>query len=97
MFIRAQKVIRGSDGNILSGSASLYSTEYLPNPGNSRKNHSKQKVIEKLGKILWMDEHDNKRGIFLSPTRGIVYYDVELDQFSCFLQAPFAESCKTVL
>lgn len=77
-FIKAQKVIRDSDGNIVSGSAAVVDAVYI---GTGQKNHSKQVVREKLGKVLFLSE-DKKTGIFLSPTRGLVKYDSRKDTFN---------------
>ena len=52
MFIRPQKIVRGENGVIQSGSASLMKNKYVPNPeGNHKKSHSKQVVVERLGEI----------------------------------------------
>lgn len=77
-FIKAQKVIRDTDGNIVSGSASIVDTVYV---STGRKNHCKHTVRERLGKVLYLSE-DGKNGIFLSPTRGLVEYNALNDSFS---------------
>lgn len=74
-FIKCQKIIRDSTGSITSGSASIIDTSYVP----GEKYHSSQKVREKLGRVLYLE---GKRGIFDSPTRGLVEYDSETDSFS---------------
>ena len=76
-FIKAQKVIRDENGKITSGSAAIVDTVYV---STGQKNHSKQIVREKLGKILYLSE-DRKNGIFMSPTRGLVKYDALSDTF----------------
>lgn len=76
-FIRVQKLVKDKDGNINSGSAVIVDVEYVKN----EKYHSKQTYRERLGKILYLAE-DNKSGIFLSPTRGLVEYDVTTNIFT---------------
>lgn len=77
-FIKAQKVVRDADGNIISGSAAIVDAVYV-NTGT--KNHSRHVVREKLGRILFLSD-DKKQGIFLSPTRGLVEYSSVSDAFS---------------
>ena len=48
-FIKAQKIVRNSDGCILSGSASVVDTVYIK---TGRQDHSKHVVRERLGKVL---------------------------------------------
>lgn len=79
-FIRCQNVKRGPDGRILSGSASIIDVTYT-GAREGVKGHSKQSVRESLGRILALAD-DRRSGIFLSPTRGIVSYDVERDEFA---------------
>ena len=82
MFIRPQKIVRDENGVIRSGSASLVKNEYVPNPeGNHKKSHSKQVVVERLGEVIWMPPDDKRQGIFNSPTRGLVFYDLNTDVF----------------
>ncbi len=45
------------------------------------KYHSSQQVRERLGKVITLAE-DRKSGTFLSPTRGLVEYDVRTDTFT---------------
>lgn len=75
--IKAQKVVRDENGNIVSGSASIVDTIY----GNYGAYHSKQQVRERLGKVIYLSR-DKKTGIFLSPTRGLVQYEADSDTFS---------------
>ena len=83
MFIKFQKIVRDDTGAILSGSASLMTTSYVRNKdGNHKKSHSKENVVEKLGKVIWKDQNNRKEGIFLSPTRGLVFYNAVTDSFS---------------
>jgi len=83
MFIKLQKIVRNDTGTIVSGSASLMLTSYVRNKeGNHKKSHAKERVVEKLGKVIWMDQLNRKQGIFLSPTRGLVFYDATTDVFS---------------
>ena len=77
-FIKAQKIVRNSDGGILSGSASVVDTVYIK---TGRQDHSKHVVRERLGKVLYLSE-DRKSGIFLSPTRGLTEYSALSDTFS---------------
>lgn len=76
-FIRTRKLKYDTDNKIISGTAAIIESHYIP--GNV-KHHSKQVVREKLGKVVEL--YSNKRGLFLSPTRGLVIYDSELDEFS---------------
>jgi hypothetical protein len=76
-FIKVQKLVRDSDGSIRSGSASIMTTEY----DRSIKGSSRHRTREKLGKIISIDE-ERKRGVFLSPTRGLVAYDSVRDSFT---------------
>lgn len=76
-YIKAQKIIRDKNGVIISGSASIIESEYVPDTPY----HSKKHVREKLGKVLYLSE-DKKSGIFLSPVRGLVRYDAQTDSFS---------------
>ncbi len=76
-FIKTQKIVRTEDGTIISGSAAIVDSVYV---NTGRKDHSKQEVREKLGKVLFLSS-DKKSGIFLSPTRGLVEYDSRLDSF----------------
>lgn len=77
-FIKVQKLVRNDAGVILSGSAALVDTVYVKT-GN--KNHSKQVVRERLGKVITLSE-DKKSGTFLSPTRGLVEYNALTDTFT---------------
>ena len=82
MNIRYRNIQRNENNVIISGSASLVENFYFPNPeGNRNKNHTKQKVIEQLGKVVWKEE-DGTCGIFNSPTRGLVFYDLNKDEFT---------------
>jgi hypothetical protein len=76
-FIKVQKLKRDNFGHIISGSAAIVKTVYTKN----QKFHSKQTVSEKLGKVIYLAD-DKKSGIFLSPTRGLVEYNVNSDSFS---------------
>ena len=58
-FIKAQKIVRDENGTITSGSAAIVDTAYV---STGQKNHSKQTVREKLGKVLYLSE-DRKSGI----------------------------------
>ncbi|MCH4034270.1 MAG: transposase [Lachnospiraceae bacterium] len=76
-FIKSQKIVRDESGNITSGSAAIVDTKY----GDFGSYHAKHTVREKLGKVIWLSS-DKKSGIFLSPTRGLVEYNVQTDTFS---------------
>jgi len=78
-YIIAQKVVRDGDGKIVSGSASIQESVYIKD--DEKKYHSKHIVREKLGKVLWLSD-DKKVGIFMSPTRGLVEYDSNRDEFN---------------
>lgn len=76
-FIKTQKLVRDENGTIINGSASIVDTKY----GNYGSYHAKHSVREKLGKVIWISD-DKKKGIFLSPTRGLVEYSSSIDEFS---------------
>ena len=76
-FIKTQKLVYDEKGNITSGSAAIMDTIY----GKFGSYHAKHTVRERLGKVVFLSE-DKKSGVFLSPTRGLVQYDVESDSFS---------------
>ena len=75
--IKIQKLVFNDDGSIHSGSASILVSSY----DKSIKGHSRKTVREKLGRILYINE-GHTCGIFLSPTRGLVEYDAEKDEFA---------------
>lgn len=76
-FIKLRKMVYDSDGAIVSGSAALCDTQYIP----GQKYHSRQIIRERLGKVLWISE-DRRTGIFLSPERGLIQYSANSDTFS---------------
>ena len=76
-FIRTRKLKYDNENHIISGTAAIIECHYIP--GNVR-NHSKQVVREKLGKVVEL--YSKKCGLFLSPTRGLVVYNSETDEFS---------------
>lgn len=76
-FIRIQKKIVDENQNIVGGIASIRKTIYDKN----NKYRNKQITIEKLGQVLYLS-NDKKRGIFNSPLRGIVEYDVTTNEFT---------------
>lgn len=86
-FIRTRKLKYDSENRIVSGTAAILESHYIP--GNV-KHHSKQVVREKLGKVVEM--YSKKRGLFLSPTRGLVVYDATTDTFSDPLTKDEAET-----
>ena len=79
-YIHVQKLVLDEDGRIKSGSASVMESVYEPNKDGSKKGHSKHVQREKLGKIVWLSE-DRRKGVFLSPTRGLVEYCADCDGF----------------
>ena len=83
MRIKYRRIVRNDNNVIISGSATLVKNFYQPNPNGNRKgNHSRQEVVERLGKVLWIDPDDRMKGIFNSPKRGLVHYDLSLDLFT---------------
>ena len=83
MNIRFRNIKRDTKNIIVSGSAALVENSYRPNiDGNRLRNHSKQKVVEPLGRVVWMDETDRNIGIFNSPSRGLVFYNLLTDEFT---------------
>lgn len=79
-FIRIQKMKHDDRGRVIGGTAAIIDTFYDRELQKTTKGHSKQVVREKLGLPLWISD-DKKSGIFLSPTRGLVSYDVNSDAF----------------
>lgn len=69
-FIRFQNIQKDVDGHIVKGSATIMNTVY----DKDRTHKSRQEVVEKLGKVIWMAE-GGKSGVFVSPSRGLVEYD----------------------
>lgn len=81
--IRYRNIVRNEDQIIVSGSATLVENQYSPHPSGDRtKNHTKQVVVERLGKVLWINENNKHEAIFNSPTRGLVFYSLDQDQFT---------------
>lgn len=76
-FIRTRKLKYDSENRIVSGTAAIIESHYIP--GNV-KYHYSQVVREKLGKVVEL--YSKKCGLFLSPTRGLVIYNSETDEFS---------------
>ncbi len=76
-FIKVQKLVRNEDGTVRSGSAAIMDAVYV----KDGKYHSKQVQRERLGKVVDLDP-SGRRGIFRSPTRGLVRYDADADEFS---------------
>ena len=75
-FIRVQNAKRDDDRNVIGGTAAITVSSYV----SDQKYHSKQTVRERLGTVLWMPP-DGKSGIFQSPTRGLIGYDSNRDEF----------------
>ena len=76
-FIRTQKLVYDDSGKIVSGSASIVDVSYV---AGAEKYKSKQTVRERLGKVVEL--YGTRRGLFQSPTRGLVIYDADTDSFS---------------
>lgn len=79
--IRIQGLGFDPEGRVARGSAAIVESKYAKREDKSIKNHSTRVVIEKLGRVVWIAE-DRKSGIFLSPTRGVVFYDGASETFS---------------
>lgn len=75
--IKVQKLVKDENGSILSGSASVVESVYNP----KIKGKSQKKVMERLGKVVYINPEHNC-GIFLSPTRGLIQYDSKKNEFS---------------
>ncbi len=75
-FIRIQNAKINDNGVIIGGSASIVESVYQ----KGSKVPCKQVKKEGLGTIVYME--NRRAGIFLSKTRGLVYYDAERDEFS---------------
>ena len=83
MRIRFRNIKKDDDGTIVSGSADIVEFKYVPNKNGDRmKNHTQTRQVEKLGKVIWMDDNDLTVGIFNSPDRGLVFYDLNQDRFT---------------
>ena len=83
MYIKYQNLRRDESGIIISGSASIIETKYIPNKvGDRTKSHSQQNTLGRLGKVIWRNETNPHQGIFNSPIHGLVAYDAEKDEFS---------------
>lgn len=76
-FIRVQKLEKDERGRIVRGSAGLIDAVYV----KGQKHHSRQSRREALGAVLWLAD-DRRSGIFLSPSRGLVAYDADRDEFT---------------
>lgn len=76
-FIKAQKVVRDGSGRVVGGSASVVDVSYV----RGAKHHSSQTVRERLGRVVELAE-DGRSGVFRSPTRGLVRYDADADEFA---------------
>lgn len=90
-FIKVQKLVRDSQDRIISGSASVVESIYVP----GKKSHCSHKVRERLGKVISLSD-DKKSGIFLSPTRGLVEYDAVSDTFSPVSEEEKASRCSKI-
>lgn len=80
--IRYRNIVRDKNNVIVSGSATLVENSYQRNAtGDRSKNHTKQTVVESLGKVIWINEANSEQAIFDSPTRGLVFYNLGTDTF----------------
>lgn len=77
VYIRAQNIKRDSSGRITGGTASVVRSERVSTDSGSS---SRQKVVERLGKVLFLSEN-GRSGIFRSPTRGLVSYSADTGAF----------------
>ena len=68
-FIKIQNLEVDKNGAVTRGTASIVDVLYVP----GGKYHSKQQSRERLGKIISLSE-DRKSGVFLSPTRSIIFF-----------------------
>ena len=77
--IKTQKLVYcdKEKGYCSSGSASIIGSAYDTSVNSG---HCRHWVIESLGKVIQYDEN-NRCGVFLSPLRGLVSYDLGTDQF----------------
>ena len=82
MNIKFRNIKRDSGNVVVSGTAALVKNTYRKNAkGNRLRNHTQQTIVERLGKVVWMDDDDPTIGIFNSPSRGLVFYDLKKDEF----------------
>ncbi len=51
-FIKVQKVVKDSAGSVVSGSAAIVESVYVP----GKQNHSRQRVRGFLRKLCWIPE-----------------------------------------
>ena len=79
--IRIQGLCFNPDGTVSKGSAAIVESKYVKREDKSIKNHSTRMVIERLGKVVWVAE-DRQSGIFISPSRGVIFYDNATGRFS---------------
>ena len=79
--IKTQKLVLldAEKNTYASGSASIVGNVYAAR--KSKKGHCQHPTIEKLGRVVWLAP-DKRSGIFLSPTRGLVEYNVVDDVFN---------------
>lgn len=86
MNIRYRNIKRDGKGMITSGSAALVENTYKANiNGNRLRNHTRQTVVERLGKVVWIEEGNKGCAIFDSPSRGLVLYNLKTDEFHSVL------------
>ena len=78
-FIRSRNIKRDENGKITSGTAVILESRYKKD--TTGKGHSKQVIVERLGKVVELYE-GGKSGLFQSPTRGLVKYDSVTNKFS---------------
>ena len=73
-------VVLDAERNLYSsGSAAIVGNEYKANTTGGT-GHTAHPVIEALGRVVWLSP-DKRKGIFLSDTRGLVQYDLDMDVF----------------
>ena len=84
MYIHIQFQVVDEDGVIRCGSASVITSQYDKHKyeANKRGNHQGLTRVESLGTIVYMRNDDRTCGIFDSPTRGLIFYDLTINSFS---------------
>ncbi|MBR4455500.1 MAG: transposase [Solobacterium sp.] len=77
-YIKKQNIKYNDDkSRIISGTAAVAESVYDP----KKTGHNRKVTVESLGKVIYLRD-DNKEGIFLSPTRGLIVYNSEKNSFS---------------
>ena len=82
MFSKVHRPKKNEAGLIVGGSAYIAQSSY---DKEIESGHSRQTIIERLGRVVEMSS-DRKSGLFLSPSRGPVVYNVTENSFSSVAQ-----------